>query len=116
MTKALTKNDVWAMAKSALKACQEHNETINKMATMQSELWNEIGFKQEKIKDLQETIQDKDFEIDDLNKQHTDQLWDMAKLEQENTKLKKERDKNRLESAQVEKKLNKHFNLESVDN
>ena len=34
-----------------------HNETTNKMATMNSELWNEIGFKQSKIKELQETIQ-----------------------------------------------------------
>ena len=47
MTKRLTINDTWTMAKSALKACQEHNETINKMATMQSEVWKEIGLNPE---------------------------------------------------------------------
>ena len=65
MTRRLTMDDVWGLAKSSLSACKEHNETTNKMATMNSELWNEIGFKQSKIKELQETIQDKDFEIED---------------------------------------------------
>jgi len=119
MTKRLTINDVWGMAKSSLKACQEHNETTNKMATMNSELWNEIGFKQSKIKELQEKIQDKDFEIDDLNKAHTDKLWDLAKLEQENLKLKNENEELREVCggvAQVEKKIKKHIKKERVDN
>ena len=81
-------NDTWKMGMSALKACKEHNETINKMATHVNELWKEIGLKQDRIKILEEQIQDKDFEIDDLNKAHSDQLWDLAKLEKENKELK----------------------------
>ena len=119
MAKRLTINDVWGMAQSSLKACQEHNETTNKMATMNSELWNEIGFKQSKIKELQETIQDKDFEIDDLNKAHTDQLWDLAKLEEKISKLEKENEELREFAGgvvQVEKKIKQHTKQESVDN
>ena len=37
MTRKLTMDDTWGMAKSALQACKEHNETTNKMATMNSE-------------------------------------------------------------------------------
>ena len=109
MTKRLTINDTWTMAKSALKACQEHNETINKMATMQSELWKEIGLKQDRIKELQETIQDKDFELEDLN-QHC------AILERDNKKMNEDRLKFKTAEATIEKKINKQFNLESVDN
>ena len=116
MTKRLTINDTWTMAKSALKACQEHNETINKMATMQSELWKEIGLKQDRIKELQETIQDKDFELEDLNQHYTDQLRHLAEIERENKKLYEDRLKFNTAEATIEKKLNKQFNLESVDN
>lgn len=119
MSKRLTMNDVWGLARSSLKACQEHNETTNKMATMNSELWNEIGLKQNKIKELQEIIQDKEFEIEDLNKAHTDQLWDLAKLEQEISKLKKANEE--MEEvcggvAQFEKKIKQHIKKGSVDN
>jgi hypothetical protein len=119
MTKRLTINDVWGLAKSSLSACKEHNETTNKMATMNSELWNEIGLKQNKITELQQTIQDKDFEIDDLNKAHTDQLWDLAKLEQENLKLKKDNEEMKEVCggvAQFEKKIKQHIKKGSVDN
>jgi hypothetical protein len=99
MAKRLTINDVWGMAQSSLKACQEHNETTNKMATMNSELWNEIGFKQSKA--------------------HTDQLWDLAKLEEKISKLEKENEELREFAGgvvQVEKKIKQHTKQESVDN
>ena len=50
MTKHLTINDTWKMGMSALKACKEHNETINKMATHVNELWKEIGLKHQSNK------------------------------------------------------------------
>jgi chromosome segregation ATPase len=119
MTKRLTINDVWGLAKSSLSACKEHNETINKMATHVNELWKEIGLKQDRIKFLEDQIQDKDFEIDDLNKAHTDQLWDLAKLEQENLKLKKDNEEMKEVCggvAQFEKKIKQHIKKGSVDN
>ena len=67
MTRRLTMDDVWGLAKSSLSACKEHNETTNKMATMNSELWNEIGFKQSKIKELQETIIELRAELEETN-------------------------------------------------
>ena len=112
MTKHLTINDAWKMGMSALKACKEHNETINKMATHVNELWKEIGLKQDRIKILEEQIQDKDFEIDDLNKAHSDQLWDLAKLEKENKELKEVCGG----VAHYEKKIKEFIKKESVDN
>jgi septal ring factor EnvC (AmiA/AmiB activator) len=112
MTKHLTINDTWKMGMSALKACKEHNETINKMATHVNELWKEIGLKQDRIKILEEQIQDKDFEIDDLNKAHSDQLWDLAKLEKENKELKEVCGG----VAHYEKKIKEFIKKESVDN
>ena len=100
------------MGMSALKACKEHNETINKMATHVNELWKEIGLKQDRIKILEEQIQDKDFEIDDLNKAHSDQLWDLAKLEKENNELKEVCGG----VAHYEKKIKEFIKKESVDN
>jgi septal ring factor EnvC (AmiA/AmiB activator) len=100
------------MGMSALKACKEHNETINKMATHVNELWKEIGLKQDRIKILEEQIQDKDFEIDDLNKAHSDQLWDLAKLEKENKELKEVCGG----VAHYEKKIKEFIKKESVDN
>jgi septal ring factor EnvC (AmiA/AmiB activator) len=105
-------NDTWKMGMSALKACKEHNETINKMATHVNELWKEIGLKQDRIKILEEQIQDKDFEIDDLNKAHSDQLWDLAKLEKENKELKEVCGG----VAHYEKKIKEFIKKESVDN
>ena len=107
------------MARSSLSACKEHNETTNKMVTMNSELWNEIGLKQNKIKELQQTIQDKEFEIGDLNTAHIDQLWDLAKLEEKNLKLQKENEELREFAGrvvQVERKIKQRTKQESVDN
>jgi|TARA_R110000803_G_scaffold183048_1_gene245423 hypothetical protein len=112
MTRKLTMDDTWGMAKSALQACKEHNETTNKMATMNSELWKEIGLKQEKIKLLEETIQDKDFEIADLNSSHADQLWELDKLEKENAQMKEVCGG----VAAYEKKIKQYIKKESVDN
>ena len=42
------------------KAVGDYAATTNKLATMQTELWKEIGLKQEKIKSLEETIAEKD--------------------------------------------------------
>ena len=99
MTRKLTMDDTWGMAKSALQACKEHNETTNKMATMNSELWKEIGLKQEKIKLLEETIQDKDFEIADLNSSHAKRkrtnergLWWCCCIRKENQTVHQERE------------------------
>ena len=101
MTKKLTMDDTWGMAKSALQACKEHNETTNKMATMNSELWKEIGLKQEK-----------DFEIADLNSSHADQLWELDKLEKENAQMKEVCGG----VAAYEKKIKQYIKKESVDN
>jgi hypothetical protein len=82
------------------------------MATMNSELWKEIGLKQEKIKLLEETIQDKDFEIADLNSSHADQLWELDKLEKENAQMKEVCGG----VAAYEKKIKQYIKKESVDN
>ena len=94
------------------KACKDYASTTSSLSNMITELWKEIGLKQDRIKILEEQIQDKDFEIDDLNKAHTDQLWDLAKLEKENIELKEVCGG----VAHYEKKIKKFLKKESVDN
>ena len=60
-----------------------------------------------------------EFEISDLNTAHTDQLWDLAKLEEKNLKLQKENEELREFAGgvvQVEKKIKQRTKQESVDN
>ena len=93
-------------------ACKDYAATTSNLSNMINELWKEIGLKQDKIKDLQEQIQDKDFEIADLNQAHTDQLWDLSKLEKENKELKEVCGG----VAHYEKKIKQFMRKESVDN
>ena len=65
------------LSMSMAKAVNEYAATTNKLATMQTELWKEIGLKVEKIKSLEETIADKEETIEyysDENSELTDKV------------------------------------------
>ena len=65
------------------KAVNEYAATTNKLATLQTELWKEIGLKQEKIKSLEETIADKDESIEYYSEQNSELIGRVERLEDE---------------------------------
>jgi len=68
---------------SMAKAVNEYAATTNKLATMQTELWKEIGLKVEKIKSLEETIADKDESIEYYSEQNSELIGRVERLEDE---------------------------------
>jgi len=64
MTNKDMKQHLKDLSMSMAKAVNEYAATTNKLATMQTELWKEIGLKVEKIKSLEETIADKEETIE----------------------------------------------------
>jgi len=68
---------------SMAKAVNEYAATTNKLATLQTELWKEIGLKQEKIKSLEETIADKDESIEYYSEQNSELIGRVERLEDE---------------------------------
>ena len=65
------------------KAVGDYAATTNKLATMQAELWKEIGSKQEKIRSLEETIVEKDETIEYYSEQNSELLGRVNELEDE---------------------------------
>ncbi len=65
------------------KAVQDYAATTNKLATMQTELWKEIGLKVEKIKSLEETIADKDETIEYYSDQNSELIGRVNEVEDE---------------------------------
>ena len=68
---------------SMAKAVNEYAATTNKLATMQTELWKEIGLKVEKIKSLEETIADKEETIEYYSDQNSELIARANELEDE---------------------------------
>ena len=71
---------------------------------------NRIEARKNKI--IRRNNQDKDFEIADLNSSHSDQLWELEKLEKENAQMKEVCGG----VAAYEKKIKQYIKKESVDN
>jgi len=68
---------------SMAKAVNEYAATTNKLATMQTELWKEIGLKVEKIKSLEETIADKEETIEYYSDQNSELIGRVNEVEDE---------------------------------
>lgn len=71
------------LSMSMAKAVNEYAATTNKLAILQTELWKEIGLKQEKIKSLEETIADKDESIEYYSEQNSELIGRVERLEDE---------------------------------
>ncbi len=71
------------LSMSMAKAVNEYAATTNKLATMQTELWKEIGLKVEKIKSLEETIADKDETIEYYSDQNSELIGRVNEVEDE---------------------------------
>ena len=71
------------LSMSMAKAVNEYAATTNKLATMQTELWKEIGLKVEKIKSLEETIADKEETIEYYSDQNSELIGRVNEVEDE---------------------------------
>ena len=102
--------------KLSLKANSKHSENIQKQIDHTTVLAKFLAEDRAKIERLNNVIDIKQREIDELNSNNTDLLWELSKLEKKCGLLEKEIIADEIKSAQAEKSINKHFNLESTDN
>ena len=102
--------------KLSLKANSKHSENIQKQIDHTIVLAKFLAEDRAKIERLNNVIDIKQREIDELNNNNTDLLWELSKLEKKCGLLEKEIIADEIKSAQAEKSINKHFNLESTDN
>ena len=99
------------LSMSMAKAVNEYAATTNKLATMQTELWKEIGLKVEKIKSLEETIADKEETIEYYSDQNSELIGRVNEVEDELKACKG----TETSKAEYEKKF-KAFIGQKVDN
>jgi len=102
--------------KLSLKANSKHSENIQKQIDHTIVLAKFLAEDRAKIERLNNVIDIKQREIDELNSNNTDLLWELSKLQKKCGLLEKEIIADEIKSAQAEKSINKHFNLESTDN
>jgi chromosome segregation ATPase len=112
MTNKDMKDHLKDLSMNMSKAVKDYAATTNQLSTHINALWTELEFKKLRITELEGTIQDKDFEISDLNEACTSQLTQIEGLEAENKEL--------TEIcggvAHYEKKIKEFIKKESVDN
>jgi chromosome segregation ATPase len=105
MTNKDMKHHLKDLSMNMAKAVQDYAATINKLATHINALWTDLEFNKLRINELNDIIQDKNFEISDLNDA-------LRELETENKELKEVCGG----VAHYEKKIKQFIKKESVDN
>jgi len=100
----------------SMKANIKHHTVLDKNATHTNDLTKFMKEDRAKIERLNNVIDIKQREIDELNSKQMDLLWDLAKLEKKVAALEKEKEQDESRAAQIQKRLAKQFNLESTDN
>ena len=93
--------------KLSLKANIKHSENVRKNLDHTIQMTKFMKEDRAKIDRLNNVIDMKQREIDEINKTNTDLLWKLAVLEKKNGKLQEYRDNNEAQIAYYEKKLNK---------
>ena len=105
------------IGKLAFKSNINHHSVIKNSGNNESKLLKMMAEDRAKISRLENVIDIKQREIDELNKQNTDLLWNLSKLEKKISELKDENNElKEVGSAHYEKRLKKFINKESVDN
>jgi uncharacterized protein YoxC len=105
MTNKDMKHHLKDLSMNMAKAVQDYAATTNKLATHITALWTDLEFNKLRINELNDIIQDKNFEISDLNDA-------LRELETENKELKEVCGG----VAHYEKKIKQFIKKESVDN
>ena len=104
------------LSKLSLKANIKHHSVIDKDRNHTIQLTKFLQEDRAKIDRLNNVIDMKQREIDELNSKQIDLLWDLSKLEKRCGELEKKIISEDIKSAQVQKRISERFNLESTDN
>ena len=104
------------LSKLAVKGNIKHHSVIEKNLNQTIQLTKFMQEDRAKIDRLNNVIDIKQREIDELNKQNTDLLWELSKLQYSQGKMKKEREIREKRRAQYEKINTQFYKNESVDN
>ena len=104
------------LSKLSLKANIKHHEIIEKHISHSIDLATFMKEDRAKIDRLNNVIDMKQREIDELNSKQMDLLWNLSKLEKRIGELEKKIISEDIKSAQVQKRISERFNLESTDN
>ena len=104
------------LSKLSLKANIKHHEIIEKHISHSIDFATFMKEDRAKIDRLNNVIDMKQREIDELNSKQMDLLWDLSKLEKRIGELEKKIISEDIKSAQVQKRISERFNLESTDN
>jgi len=104
------------ISKLSMKANIKHHTVIEKNLSHTIEITKFMKEDRAKIDRLNNVIDIKQREIDELNSKNMDLLWDAAQMEKELITIKKEIEEDELKAAQVQKNLKKYFKKESTDN
>jgi hypothetical protein len=104
------------ISKLSMKANIKHHTVIEKNLSHTIEITKFMKEDRAKIDRLNNVIDIKQREIDELNSKNMDLLWDAAQMEKELITIKKEIKEDELKAAQVQKNLKKYFKKESTNN
>ena len=108
--------DLRELSKLSMKANIKHHTVIDKHISHSIDLAKFMKEDRGQIQRLNNVIDIKQREIDELNSKQMELLWDLAKLEKKVAALEKEKELDEKQAAQIQKRLAKQFNLESTDN
>ena len=108
--------DLRELSKLSMKANIKHHTVIDKHISHSIDLAKFMKEDRGQIQRLNNVIDIKQREIDELNSKQMELLWDLAKLEKKVAALEKEKELDEKQAAQIQKRLAKEFNLESTDN
>lgn len=104
------------ISKLSMKANIKHHTVIEKNLSHTIEITKFMKEDRAKIDRLNNVIDMKQREIDELNSKNMDLLWDAAQMEKELITIKKEIEEDEVKAAQVQKTLKRYFKKESTDN
>ncbi len=104
------------MNKLSIKVNHNYSKDINKHISHSIELTQFIKEDRAQIKRLNNVIDIKQREIDELNERNANLLWDLAKLEKRCSELEKRIITEDIKRAQVQKEIKENYTYESTDN
>jgi len=104
------------ISKLSMKANIKHHTVIEKNLSHTIEITKFMKEDRAKIDRLNNVIDMKQREIDELNSKNMDLLWDAAQMEKELITIKKEIEEDEVKAAQVQKTLKRYLKKESTDN
>ena len=104
------------LSKASVKANHKHSDNIQKQINHTIEITKFMKEDRAKIDRLNNVIDIKQREIDELNSKNMDLLWEAAQMEKELITIKKEIEVDERRAAQIQKNVKRYLDNESTDN